>query len=309
MKIYLIIGLIVSATLIAGAAVDTGQITVAVYNFTGEADAASYGEKVTALVTADLAMETNLTLVERAELKRALNEQAFGASGLVNAEAAAKIGQITGAKVLVTGQVVKTKGNHLVILANIIGTETGRLFATKVEGAGENLAEMTSDLSQKIMDTIIAQAANLIAPTEESREVKLDRIIKNIGGTNRPTVSLNITFLSEGGGRWRDNWAEYEFGAVLLKAGFTVLDDDSDRKADIEITGDASSSQGPERADIDTEYTAIEVKIVNHKTGAIIGFDRQEGSATAAGKAVAGRLSYVNTVDALAERILPLLAK
>ena len=39
---------------------------------------------VTTLVTADLTTETNLVLLERAELTKALNEQAFGVSGLVS---------------------------------------------------------------------------------------------------------------------------------------------------------------------------------------------------------------------------------
>ena len=38
-------------------------LTVAVYDFTGEADAASYVKKVTTLVTVNLTTETNLVLV------------------------------------------------------------------------------------------------------------------------------------------------------------------------------------------------------------------------------------------------------
>ena len=79
-------------------------LTVAVYDFTGEADAASYARKASSLVTADLAGNTNVITVERAQLSTALSEEAFGISGIVNSEAAAKIGQLTGAKVLVSGQ-------------------------------------------------------------------------------------------------------------------------------------------------------------------------------------------------------------
>src|SRR5471032_1684984 len=137
-------------------------LTVAVYDFKGDADASSYGNNVTTLVTADLTTETNLVLVERAELTKALNEQAFGISGMVSSDAAAKIGQITGARVLVAGQVIKTGKDHLIIVANIIGTETGRLFADKVEGAADNLSDLTSSLSRKIAQTISDQVTNLV---------------------------------------------------------------------------------------------------------------------------------------------------
>src|ERR1035437_4042653 len=155
MKQNLIILLLAMLALISSAA-DKPQsaLTVAVYDFKGDADTASFGGKVTTLVTANLTTETNLVLVERAELTAALSEQAFGISGMVSSDAAAKIGQITGAKVLVAGQVIKTGDNHLAIVANIIGTETGRLFADKVEGAADSLSDLTSDLSRKIAQTI-----------------------------------------------------------------------------------------------------------------------------------------------------------
>jgi hypothetical protein len=94
-----------------------------------EGGAATYGNQVTSLVTASLTTETNLVMLERADLSKVLNEQAFGISGMVSADAAAKIGQVTGVKVLVAGLVINTGGDRLTIVASIIGTESGRLFA------------------------------------------------------------------------------------------------------------------------------------------------------------------------------------
>lgn len=168
-------------------------LTVAVYGFAdADRDTGGYGSRVTALVTAGLSAETNLVMVERADLKGALGEQAIGASGMVSSDTAAKIGQITGAKVLVSGQVIKSEGNHLVIVASIIGTETARLFAAKAEGSTESLVELTADLSRKIAQTIASQAANLVTATKESSAARLERIVKSIQGTNRPTVSVSF---------------------------------------------------------------------------------------------------------------------
>ena len=46
-------------------------------------------------------------MVERAELEKILGEQELGLSGTVSADTAAKVGNLTGAKVLVTGRVFK----------------------------------------------------------------------------------------------------------------------------------------------------------------------------------------------------------
>lgn len=282
-------------------------LTVAVCDFKGYDRARSLGGKVTTLVTADLTSGTNLVLVERGELNQALGEQAFGLSGMVSSDTASKIGQITGTKVLVAGEVMDVGDNHLVIVAGIIGTETGRLFADKVEGAADNLAELTSDLSRKITQTIKDQTTNLVVAAQESNEEHLERIIESFRGTNRPAVSVNIH--APPGRSPPSTTPTDEFGRILLKAGFPVVDKDSDRKPDIEITGVIDSSRGPRRADLFSFQTVIELKIQDRRTGNIIDFDRQESDAADATPLGASRAAQVNAVDALAERVLPLLAK
>lgn len=284
-------------------------VTVAVYDFrpTG-GPVRDDGPKITALVTTDLSGEPSIALIERAQLTKALNEQAFGASGMVNSDVAAKIGQLTGAKVLVAGQVFRTSQDHLVIVANVIGTETARLFTARVEGgAAGDLVQMTSDLSGKIVQIISTQMTNLVAAPEEAREKRLERIVKTITGKNRPTVSVDIQFFGDNR-HWRDDWADDEFGAILLKAGFTVLDGRSDRKPDIEISGNGSTGDGIQRGDFVSRVSSIEIKMRDRRSGEIIGFDRQESIATGIGANIVGKASHDKAVDELAERILPLLA-
>ena len=290
---------------LAGAA-ETQPPTVAVYDFVGVANAKGDGPKVTALVTADLAANTNFVLVERAQLSRALNEQAFGVSGMVSSDAAAKIGKITGAKILVAGQVIRTGQNDLTIVANIIGTETGRLYADKVEGTAENLSQLTSDLSKKISQTITEQATNLVTAEPESQAERLERIVSSVTGTNRPSVSVDIRWPS---GKGNSAAAQTEFGIILLKAGFPVVDASSDRKPDVEITGVLDFSAGPRRGGLFTFRSVLDVKVQERRTGNILGFEHKEGSAIDASKAGANRASQVNAVDASAEKVLALLAK
>jgi len=285
-------------------------LTVAVYDFSdADKSAVGFGSKVTTLVTVDLSTETNLVMLERSELTKALKEQAFNLSGMVSSDAAAKIGQVTGVKVLVSGQVMKTAADHLVIVARIIGTESGRLFTAKVEGETNNVMALASDLSRKIAQTITEQTTNLVVVAQESSAERLDRILKGITGTNRPSVSVTITRSLHLNRKESSATAVGEFGAVLLKAGFPVVDGDSDRKPDIEITGTDDLTTGPRRGGLFSYRSIVEVKVQERRTGNIITFDREIGTATDATVTGAARMAQANAVDGLAERILPLLAK
>jgi TolB-like protein len=316
------------AVVMARADVPQSALTVAVYDFTATSEmdlgqkvtnwnaslwnarretARDVGPNVTALVTANLAMETNLVLVERAELNKALSEQAFGVSGLVSADAAAKIGAITGAKILVTGQVINT-GNNLIIVADIIGTETGRLFADKVQGASDNLGDLTTDLSGKIARTISMQATNLIAPPVISLSDSLDRAVNNLTGTNRPSVSIKI-FYSTTGSRGHSAPTETELGMDLLKAGFPVVDDESDRKPDIEITGIEDMRAGGRTGALYSFRCNVELKVQDRRTGNIITLEHQESSASDSNRSSADHGAQVQAAEQLAEKIMPLLSK
>jgi hypothetical protein len=66
------------------------------------------------------------------ELDKALGEQELGLSGAIAPAAAAKVGQLTGAKVLVTGRVMQA-GSETLVVAKLIGTDTGRVFAAKAK--------------------------------------------------------------------------------------------------------------------------------------------------------------------------------
>lgn len=297
---------IVAATLLLSAAIIQAEpLTVAVYDFKGVGkNGGDLDDRVTALVTANLATETNLVMVERSELNKALGEQAFGISGMVSSDAAAKIGEITGAKVLVAGQVLRT-GDNLIIIADIIGTETGRLFAEKVQGSAERLGDLTTDLSGKVARTISLQATNLIGTPIESRDERLEQIVKSINGTNRPSVSVSITLR---GGKLHPATCEDEFGAVLLKAGFPVVDAKSDHKPDIEVVGIFDLGPGPRRNGLSSTRAVVEIKVRDRATGNFIAFDRQDATATDVAGQIANRTALVNAVDTLSERLLPLLA-
>src|ERR1051325_3566636 len=103
-------------------------LSVAVFDFESKDEAVrDLGPKVATLLNANLSAEPQIMTVERAELEKVLGEQELGLSGIVSPDAVAKVGHLTGAKVLVTGRVFKAD-KELVLVAKIIGTETSRVY-------------------------------------------------------------------------------------------------------------------------------------------------------------------------------------
>ena len=125
-------------------------LTVAVFDFDSNDEAVSdLGPKVATLINANLSAEPQIITVERAELEKVLSEQELGLSGAVNPDSAAKIGQLTGAKVLVTGRVFKVD-DQTIIVAKIIGTETSRVYGEMVQGPpAKTIVDLSSNLAKK----------------------------------------------------------------------------------------------------------------------------------------------------------------
>jgi hypothetical protein len=283
-------------------------ITVAVFDFaTTDASLREAGPKITALVIADLSADPHLALVERTELSKSLQEQALGLSGNITADAAATVGQMTGAKVLIAGHAFEMEG-HWVLIANIIGTETSRLYVAKVEGSPSEMGQLASTLAQKIVQAIAEQSINLTMAAE-SREERITRILKGVKGDKRPTVLLTVQESLSRGKLSRNFTVENELGYVLQKAGLGVVDEKSDRKPDLEIIGHTSCGWSAKKGNLFPSHAIIEVKVLDRSTGKILVFDRQESVALDISRDASAKLAQEKAADELAGRLLPLLAQ
>src|SRR5881394_251578 len=130
-----LITLVTTLLALASAQAKDPVLTVAVFDFESKDEAVrDLGSKVATLLNATLSASDGLILVERAELEKALGEQELGLSGTVSADTAAKVGHLTGAKVLVTGKVIRLD-KDLMLVAKVIGTETSRVYGEVVKGA------------------------------------------------------------------------------------------------------------------------------------------------------------------------------
>src|SRR5882762_10547142 len=120
MKIKLLIAVLVLAATAGSVRAEQNPLTAAIFDFeTREEGIKDLGPKIANLLNAQLSSNPNLILVERAELEKALGEQELGISGTVSSETAAKIGHLTGAKVLITGRVFKVD-KDMMIVAKVI---------------------------------------------------------------------------------------------------------------------------------------------------------------------------------------------
>ena len=81
-----------------------------------------YGSTASDILFAALVANPDLLLVDRAEIDKTLAEQELNLSGMVSPGDAVKVGNLIGAKVLVTGSVIDADQTTYLV-ARIIGTE------------------------------------------------------------------------------------------------------------------------------------------------------------------------------------------
>ena len=282
-------------------------LTVAVFDFESKDEAVrDLGPKVATLINANLSAEPQLITVERAEIEKVLGEQELGLSGTVSPDTAAKVGHLTGAKVLVTGRVFKVD-KELVIVSKIIGTETSRVYGELVKGTSSSpITDLSADLAKKIAATVNTKGSTLVAKVE-SREDRIARIKKLVAQKTSPSVSVKIGE-RHFGQPVIDPAAETELGLILKECGFTLVDDKSAQKADVEITGDAFSAYGMRKGNLISCKARVELK-AQKRTGEILAVDRETTMAVDIAEQTAAKTALQKAAAELAERLVPKIVR
>ena len=302
---------ILTLSLLASALVraETQQpLAVAVFDFESKDENVSgLGPKVATLVNVNLSAEPNLILVERAELEKVLGEQELGLSGTVTPDSAAKVGQLTGAKVLIIGRVFKTD-TEFFIVAKIIGTETSRVYGELVKGGVDaSLSDLSETLAKKIAVDVTEKGDTLVAKVD-MREDRVAKIKRELGDKKLPVVSVKIAE-QHFGQVVIDPAAQTELSLILQQCGFTLVDDHSTNRAAIEITGEALSEFGMRKGSLQSCLARIEIKARDVASGKIIAVDRQTSVAVDLAEHVAAKTALQNGADELAERVIPKLVQ
>ncbi|WP_057830804.1 CsgG/HfaB family protein [Colwellia sp. TT2012] len=299
-------------TFLAPANSATGDYAVyptAIFNFVEKGrNLNDMGEKISNVIFASLVVDPNITLVDREELDKLIDEATLNLSGMVNSQQANQIGQLTGAKIIVTGTIFEIEDN-LMIVTKIIGTETSRVLGASVKGkVDDSIVALAESLSVKIANIIKSNAGTLVAkPT--SRSDDLAALKKQVNSTNLPSLTINIKehHINRAS---IDPAAETEMIFYSSEVGFEVFEKNlpEAKKADILIIGEGFTEFATRKGNIVGVKARLEVKAIDQKTKKILAVDRQTVLEVDLSEMIAAKKALAKASAMIAARMLPKLS-
>ncbi len=281
--------------------------SVAILSFeTRGAGMEGLGEDVRDLLFAGLVENEKILLVERNELDQILEEAKLNLSGNVNSQQVTQIGQLTGAKILITGSVFKVS-NKIYIVAKIIGTETGKVLGKSVNGT-EKIDVLTNVLIKKVDEAIISTASTLM-PAAIDEGSLLARISSQLKGRTLPPVYVNISE-KHIGKSMEDPSAETEIMHIYKKLGGTVIDKEEGDISNVKykILGQGFSEFATRTRDLISVKARLEIKVLD-QNGEVIAIDSQTTVKVDLNEILAGKAALQEAARLIAERIIPTLGE
>ena len=249
---------------------DAPPLSVAVLNFADGANGLDgVGTSVAALLQVQLTIHSDAILVERAELNEILAEQELTLSGSVNPAQAAKVAQLTGAEVLVSGRVFAVQ-DRVHVVAKVISSSSGRVFGATaaydrgkpIEGAVEKIGRDVAKLLKDKVDDLRG------GPSLE--EKTLAAVKKLLEG--RPARKVYVHIPEEIlRAPVPDPAAQTEVARTLEAAGWKMVEAEND--ADVIIRGEAFAETGARRGNLWFTRARLEFS-VRDTQGEILTTDR-----------------------------------
>jgi TolB-like protein len=146
-KTMLVMGML--GTIVASAHAQTADTRpgIAVLPFTNGAvqpELAPLSKGFQGMLTAELASNSRLRVVERDQLQRILDEQRMSAGGQVDPSTLVRVGKLVGARYMIYGSYLTTPSKDMAVTLLAFDTETGEYVFTdnSVKGKTEKLLEL-----------------------------------------------------------------------------------------------------------------------------------------------------------------------
>ncbi len=269
------------------------------------------GKQVSELLTAMLADEPSVTLVDRATMNRVLQEQELNLTGLVSTEQAIQIGKMVGSRILVTGKAF-VLGEQVFITAKLIGTETTLVDGVMVKGkSSSDMGELVVQLSEKIARRLRDLGPKLVAGLEIVDD-PVPALKEKLAKAQLPTVAVIVPeqHVAQRLAATADPAVETEVKKLLQQCGFAVMDVKQNELADwardwknrrhkpwprsldrvdVVVTGEAFSEYAARIGNIISCAARAEVNVISRKDGRIIIADRSVARAVDLSENIAGR--------------------
>ncbi len=129
------------------------------------------------MLMTEIAMNNAARVVERSQINSLIAEQDLAADGRVDANTAAQLGKLVGAKYMIFGSFNNFYGD-MRIDARIVNTETSEIVkTTRVRDSAEDLYQMIVDLGGTIMNDVSLPALpDAVREAREARELPAEAL-------------------------------------------------------------------------------------------------------------------------------------
>ncbi len=263
-----------------------------------------YGRTISDLMFAELVVNEKMYLVDREDFAKLMDEAAFNLSGMVSPQQMIQVGQLTGAKIIITGTVLEVE-DRLILIAKVIGTETSRVFGSKVTGnINDDLSSLVEELSKGVIEVIESKSTNLLA-TKSSRKDRIRAVSTLILGREKPSIEVTIKerHISQ---NTIDPAAETEMKLFFTELGFEVYEPSGgESRADVKIIGEGFTELATRHKSIRSVRARLEVRAVVKANQRLIAIERQNEVEIDLAEHIAGKMALQEAAAAIAERLIP----
>lgn len=275
--------------------------TVAVLTFESrsrQAENEKAGKSMSELLFVQLLENGCVDLVERAELDKALDELHLSATGMTSKESQVKLGQLIGAKILITGSVFESGKKHFAV-AKIIGTETSRVKGCSVSGTGDYL-DLVPELAEKVT-AILEKDAEKLLPRKATHFSAADRLSAIKGNGRKVFIEVKEDIQMP----LPDPASEIALKKLLLSLDFQIVKSRSE--ADFAIICEALASSAGQYHKFNSAQARVELSVYKVKDDKMLAVGARKETLAGATYAIAAKDAINQATLTLAAKVLQCL--